>query len=131
MTQNDKPTADGLVAAAKAAVSALSLTQAEAALATPGTVFVDVRDSKELEAGMIAGAHHTPRGGLEFALDTASDFADPKLTGAARLVMVCGSGGRAALAAHLAQQMGHCVLWLEGGMKGWIADGRPVVSPES
>lgn len=119
MTEGNTPTAAALVEAAKAVAPCLPLDKARDTLAQDGAVFVDVRDSNEFGNGVIPGAHHVPRGSLEFALDRSSDLSDPVLTGANHLVMVCGSGGRAALASELAQRMGYRVSWLEGGMKGW------------
>ena len=59
-------------------------------------------------------------------LDPASDFSMPELISGKRLVMVCGSGGRAAFATKLAKDMGHDAVCLEGGFKGWRAAGGEV-----
>ncbi|NQY98427.1 MAG: rhodanese-like domain-containing protein [Henriciella sp.] len=112
------------VAAAKAEIESVDVETAKGLIGNNRYVFVDVRDSAELEAGKIPGSVHSHRGGLEFALDAASDFRNPELTGGRTLVMVCGSGGRAALATKLAIEFGHPAVCLEGGMKAWIgADG--------
>ncbi|MEM8988593.1 MAG: rhodanese-like domain-containing protein [Pseudomonadota bacterium] len=121
-----KVTSADLIAAAKAAIDHISVDDAKPLAGGGDVVFVDVRDSKELEAGAIPGAVHAPRGGLEFALDPASDFAVAELVSGKRLVMVCGSGGRAAFATKLAKDMGHDAVCLEGGFKGWKAGGGPV-----
>ena len=115
-----------LLAEAKAAIDHVSVQDARSQADDGSAVLVDIRDSKELDAGAIPGAVHAPRGGLEFALDAQSDFAMPELTAGKRLIMVCGSGGRAAFATKLARDMGHDAACLEGGFKGWKAAGAPV-----
>ena len=122
-----KVTSADLLAAAKAAIEFISVEDAKALANDDTAVFVDVRDSKELEAGAIPGAIHAPRGGLEFALDPASDFAVTELTSGTRLVRVCGSGGRASFATKLAKDMGHDAVCLEGGFKAWKTAGGEVV----
>ena len=116
-----------LMAAARSAIRYISLDDAKPLVDDPNTVFVDVRDSKELsDSGTIPGALHVPRGGLEFALDAASDFAMPELTSGKQLVLVCGSGARATFATKLAQDLGQNAICLEGGFKAWKASGAPV-----
>ena len=118
-----------LVAEAKAAIKHVSVDEVKTKLGDGSHVIVDVRDSAELQAGKIPGAVHAHRGGLEFALDPDSDFANPALTGGKTLVMVCGSGGRASLATQLALGFGHDAVCLEGGMKAWTAAGAPTETP--
>ena len=62
-----------LVAAAEKAIKTLSLDEANALLTDDNTVFVDIRDIRELHReGKIAGAIHAPRGMLEFWVDPDS-----------------------------------------------------------
>ena len=65
-----------------------------------GVVFVDVRDSAAIqESGTIAGALRIPRGFIEFAADQATQFHNPQMDKDAEIILVCGAGGQAALAA--------------------------------
>jgi rhodanese-related sulfurtransferase len=91
-------------------------------------VFVDLRDSAELERdGKIPGAVHVNRGMLEFAIDPASPYHNPVFCSGKTVSFYCASGGRSALAADTAQQMGLThVAHLGGGFKAWIAAGGAV-----
>ena len=60
-----------------------------------GAVFVDVRDSAEINAtGTIAGALRIPRGFIEFAADDKTDFHNKALKRESDIVLVCGAGGQ-------------------------------------
>ena len=93
-------------------------------------VFVDVRDAGEVEkGGKIPGAVHASRGLLEFRIDPASPMHDPALaTGPGkRFVFYCGTGGRSALAAQRAVEMGLGeVLSMAGGFNAWKAADGPI-----
>ena len=93
-----------------------------------GMVFVDLRDSAELKRdGMIPGAVHVNRGMLEFAIDPDSPYHNPVFSSGKQVNFYCASGGRSALAADTAQQMGLKQLaHLGGGIKAWIAAGGAV-----
>ena len=119
-------TSEKLLAAARAAIDHVSIDEAKSLCDGGAAVLVDIRDSKELDAGAIPGAVHAPRGGLEFALDPCSELAMTELTSGKRLIMVCGSGGRAALATKLAKDMGANAVCLQGGFKAWKAAGGSV-----
>lgn len=54
-----------------------------------------------------------------------------ELSGGRRLIFVCGSGGRAALATRLAQNFTYDAVCLEGGMKKWRAAGGAVVTGQT
>ena len=65
----------------------------------PGVVFVDVRESEELQkTGTLKGAMHVPRGFLEFQADPESPLHESQLSSGQKLVLYCGSGSRSALA---------------------------------
>ena len=67
-----------LVDAAEKEIKTLSLDEANALLANDATVFVDIRDIRELHReGKIAGALHAPRGMLEFWIDPSSPYFKP------------------------------------------------------
>ena len=91
-------------------------------------IFVDVRDGSELaEEGRIPGAHHASRGLLEFKIDPFSPVHDPAFASDKRFVFYCGTGGRSALAAHRAIEMGlKDVTSMAGGFGAWKAAGGPV-----
>lgn len=93
----------------------------------PGLVLVDIRDVRELQReGMIPGAHHAPRGMLEFWIDPASPYHKPWFAEDKTFVFYCASGWRSLLAAEVAQQMGLRCASLRGGFSGWKAAGLPV-----
>jgi rhodanese-related sulfurtransferase len=87
----------------------------------PETVFVDLRDSSELQRdGKIPGAVHVNRGMLEFVLDPTLPYHNPVFSSGKKVLFYCASGGRSALAADTAQSMGlERVSHLGGGFKGW------------
>jgi rhodanese-related sulfurtransferase len=63
---------------------------------------------------------------LEFCIDPASEFHMPVFAQpSTRYVFYCGSGGRAALSALTAQQMGLDVYAILGGFKAWKAANLP------
>lgn len=88
--------------------------------------FIDVRDGLERQSKpCIPGSVHANRGMLEFYIDPASEFHNAVFRSDKLLVMVCGSGGRAALAAKTARDMGVSAGYLKGGMRAWLAAGGP------
>ncbi|MYZ49163.1 rhodanese-like domain-containing protein [Propylenella binzhouense] len=91
------------------------------------TVFVDLRDPRELEReGRIPGAFHCPRGMLEFWIDPESPYHKPLFAEDRRFLFYCGSGWRSALAAKTAQDMGLAdVAHVGGGFSGWREAGGP------
>jgi rhodanese-related sulfurtransferase len=93
-----------------------------------GTVFVDLRDSAELfRDGKIPGAVNVDRGALEFPIDPASPNHDSVFDSGAKLVTYCVTGGRSALTADTAQQMGlQKVAYRGGGFKAWSEAGGAV-----
>jgi hydroxyacylglutathione hydrolase len=84
-----------------------------------GLMILDVRDKTEWERGHIPGARNVPAG------DIARGVV-PDLDGAAPVVVVCGSGYRASVAASLLHRAGvpH-VVTTPGGMDAWNAAGFP------
>ncbi|MDH5798090.1 MAG: rhodanese-like domain-containing protein [Paracoccaceae bacterium] len=91
------------------------------------TVFVDVRDSSDIaKSGTIAGALRVPRGFLEFAADSNTQFHREQLKKDADICLVCGAGGQAALAGKTLQEMGFTSVYNVGGIGDWKAAGGPV-----
>lgn len=113
---------------ANAEVVAISPTDAAGHLGKAGTVFVDLRDHRELEReGRLPGARSCPRGMLEFWIDPESPYHKEFFATADRLVFFCAGGWRSALAAKTAQDMGLAnVVHVEGGFGAWKAAGLPV-----
>ena len=120
-------TAHDLVAAAKARVQEIPLTDAEQAILA-ADVLVDVREADEFTAGHVPGAVHISRGLLEFKFS-----ANPALQARDLNILVyCKTSGRAALAAAALQDMGYLnVRSVAGGFDAWAAAGKPVAKPEA
>ena len=102
-------------------------TPAEVAVALAGDrppALIDVRDSDELEDGLLPGAMHVPRGSLELKIEDAiSDRARP-------MVIYCRSGTRSLLAAEALMRMGYQrVASMSGGFCRWRQEGRAVARP--
>jgi len=94
----------------------------------PDTVFVDIRDPRELERdGMVEGAFHAPRGMLEFWADPESPYHKDVFASGKRLVLYCASAWRSALSTDTLSQMGvPRVAHIEGGFTAWKKAGGPV-----
>jgi len=117
-----------MVDEAKARITTLSLDEARGKLGRDDTVFVDLRDVRELEReGVIPGAFHCPRGMLEFWLDPESPYHKPVFASGKNFVFFCNGAWRSALAADTAQQMGlPNVYEMDGGFAKWKELGHPV-----
>lgn len=105
----------------------ITAAEAETKLGDPGTVFVDLRDVRELERdGMIPGAFHAPRGMLEFWVDPESPYYKPVFAEGKTFILYCAADWRGVLAAATLADMGmENVLHLEGGFGEWKKAGRP------
>lgn len=90
-------------------------------------VFIDVRDTPELDTkGTIPGAIHASRGMLEFHIDPESPYHIEEFVSGKELLFYCAVGGRSALAAQTAQEMGlSSIANVEGGFEAWIEVGGP------
>lgn len=121
-----------LLADANSRIETISAADAKALLDDPDTVFVDIRDPRELSRdGMIPGAFHAPRGMLEFWVDPDSPYHKPIFASGKRFVFYCASAWRSALATDTVRAMGlEPVCHLEGGFKAWKEAGLPVAAPE-
>ncbi|QWE06426.1 rhodanese-like domain-containing protein [Polynucleobacter sp. JS-JIR-5-A7] len=118
-----------LINSAMAQIETVPLDQAQELLSDSDTVFVDIRDVRELEReGMIPNALHAPRGMLEFWVDPDSPYYKPIFGEGKRLVLYCASAWRSALATETLQKMGvPNVCHLEGGFSSWKKAGLPTV----
>lgn len=119
-----------LVTRAKSEVENLTPEQV-AQEAEEGAVLIDLREPAEVESGgMIEGAIHAPRGMLEFYADPGSPYHKDEFDPSRRTILYCASGGRSALGSVALAEMGYTdVAHLDGGIKAWVADGRPLVTP--
>lgn len=116
-----------LVAAAKAQITEIPLSDAETAI-READVLLDVREADEFAAGHIPGAVHASRGMLEFKLSGSPQLQARDL----KFVVYCKTSGRAALAAQAMHQMGYLnVKSIAGGFDAWAAAGKPVAKPEA
>jgi rhodanese-related sulfurtransferase len=117
-----------LIADAMAQVRTLSVEEAQAKLGDPGVVFVDIRETAELEReGTVPGAFHAARGMLEFWVDPESPYYKQVFDPNKQLVLYCASAWRSALAAATLLDMGlPSVSHIEGGFSAWKKAGGPV-----
>jgi rhodanese-related sulfurtransferase len=103
---------------------------AEAALEMAGgddVVFVDVRERHEYAQGHIPGSLHAPRGLLEFIADPAGPMHQQAFASGKKLLLVCGTGGRGALACKTLREMGiENLANLGGGIMAWAEAGGPL-----
>lgn len=122
-----------LIARAMEQIETVSLEKAQDLLGDRDTVFVDIRDVRELEReGMIPSAMHAPRGMLEFWVDPDSPYYKPIFGEGKRLVLYCASAWRSALATEALQRMGvPNVSHLEGGFSAWKKAQLPTVDKAS
>ncbi|MBZ6079267.1 rhodanese-like domain-containing protein [Microvirga puerhi] len=113
---------------ANAKIETLKAEEAIARFGRNDTVFVDLRDPRELEReGRIPGALHCPRGMLEFWIDPESPYHKPAFAEDKTFIFFCAAGWRSALSTATAQDMGlKPVAHIEGGFTAWKAAGGPV-----
>ena len=89
-------------------------------------VLVDVREDREWDAGHLPAATHLGKGVIERDIEVT--FPDKNTP----LVLQCGGGFRSALAADALQKLGYTyVVSLDGGYRGWIERGLPVVTEQA
>jgi rhodanese-related sulfurtransferase len=121
-----------LLAEAEAQIVTLSVPDAIAEHGEADTVFVDLRDPREMEReGKMPGAFACTRGMLEFWIDPESPYAKPIFAEPKKFVFFCAGGWRSALAAKTAQEMGlENVAHIDGGFGAWKKAGGPVEAPK-
>ncbi|HLT47090.1 MAG TPA: rhodanese-like domain-containing protein [Rubricoccaceae bacterium] len=121
-------TVKDLVGEANAQVRTYSVPEAASRLGEADVVFVDVRDEPELvRDGKIPGAVHASRGMLEFYIDPGTPYHMDVFDSGKEIIFYCKSGGRSALAAQRAQEMGvPNVAHVEGGLNAWKEADGPV-----
>jgi rhodanese-related sulfurtransferase len=121
-----------LVENAEKEIETIQIKDALALAGRDDTVFVDLRDIRELRRdGRIPGAFHCPRGMLEFWIDPESPYHKPVFAEEKKFVFFCNAAWRSALATQTAQRMGlKPVAHLEGGFTAWKQAGGPVEMDE-
>jgi rhodanese-related sulfurtransferase len=119
-----------LIAEAEKKSRGISVEEAKKRHGDPETVFVDLRDVRELERdGMIPDAFHAPRGMLEFWVDPESPYYKPVFAEGKTFIVYCQADWRGTLAAATLADMGmQNVLHLEGGFGAWKKAGGPAGS---
>lgn len=117
---------------ANAVVEVVSPEEAAILLDDPDTVFVDLRDPREVQReGRIPGAQHCPRGMLEFWIDPESPYHKAFFSSGKSFVFFCAGSWRSALATKTAQEMGlEPVRHILGGFTAWRDAGLPTEAGE-
>jgi len=127
MPQTITKTAASLVKQAMAEVPAISVAEALPLLDSDSHVFIDLRDAAEQRHGIIPGAVVSSRGLMEFHIDPDGPAHNPAFNQDKTYIFYCASGGRSALAAKVAMDMGLSpVVNLSGGIGAWKAAGGAV-----
>jgi rhodanese-related sulfurtransferase len=127
MAQNITKSSKEIVGAAIKAVPAISVDEALQLVNSRNHVFVDLRDGNEQEkTGRIPGAIASSRGMMEFHVDPQSPVHKPEFNQDKTYIFYCASGGRSALAALVAMDMGLSpVVNMSGGFGAWKKVGGP------
>lgn len=116
--------ADSLVTFVKANINTISVTDLKSDMdAEEPYILVDVRTPGEHDLGYILGSVNIPRGFLELRINRESFWEDEGMYSPLKedkLIIVCKSGTRSALAAYTLMQMGfENVYSLDGGYLAW------------
>ncbi len=94
-------------------------------------LLLDVRCPMEYQAMHIEGSINVPRGVLETACDYGYEHTTPELVQARdrKVVVICRSGKRSALAAYTMQLLGYTNVWsLKTGLRGWNDSEYPLLN---
>ena len=127
MPQTMKKGVNALVAEALDGLPTLSVEDAMALVDDDSYVFVDVREGAEQARGVISGAVKSSRGLLEYHIDPDSPAHKPELASDKTFIFYCAAGGRSALAAKVASEMGMGpIVNLTGGFGAWKKAGGPI-----
>lgn len=121
MPQNITKGSKELVKAAIEAAPSISVEDALKLVGSGDHVFVDLRDGTEqAKTGVIDGAIASSRGMMEFHIDPKSPAHKPEFNQEKTFVFYCASGGRSAMAAVVAIEMGLSpVVNMSGGVTAW------------
>lgn len=106
---------------AKSRIREASVEETRDALNARAARVIDVREDNEWEEAHIKGAEHLGKGIIERDIETVA----PDKT--SELILYCGGGFRAALAADSLQRMGYSnVRSMAGGWRAWNEAGGPI-----
>ncbi len=132
MAQNITRGIKTLLSEANSVVPTVSIEEAKVLLDDENTVFVDIRDIRELQReGKLPGAISCPRGMLEFWIDPESPYHKEVFNQDKHYILYCASAWRSALSGRAAMEMGLSpVSHLEGGFKAWSKAGAPIEAVE-
>ena len=127
-----KVTHKQLIDTALSEIETLEVDQAVPLLDSEDTVFVDLRDPRELQReGKIPNALHATRGMIEFWVDPTSPYFKDVFGSGKQFVFYCQSGWRSALATKTVQDMGlENVCHIGDGYRGWKDSGAPTEAVE-
>ncbi len=119
-------TLEQLVAEARADIGHMTTDELQAAVENcERLVILDIRDKELYEAGHLPGAISLPRAAIELDIDEVVPDQDM------RIVTYCGGNTHGSLSAHTLKIMGYeNASMLDGGFRGWKADGLPVEGGE-
>lgn len=117
-----------MVEAAEKEIETIDVATALDFLEDDNTLFVDIRDIRELQReGKIPGAHHAPRGMLEFWVDPESPYHHEVFAEEKKFIFYCAAAWRSALATQTVQKMGmQNVCHIEGGFAAWKEAQAPI-----
>jgi len=96
-------------------------------------LLIDIREPYEYDTMHIQGSVNVPRGILETACEWNYEETEPDLVQARErpVVLVCRSGNRTILSAHMLKDMGYQeVISLKTGLRGWCDYELPFVDIE-
>ena len=106
---------------AKQRVREVSVEEAMKAVSGGSARLIDVREDNEWEEGHARGAEHIGKGIIERDIETLVPDKDDEL------ILYCGGGYRAALAADSIQKMGYSnVASIAGGWRAWLEADAPI-----
>ena len=110
-----------LVEEAKTRVREVSVAEALQAVNGGTARLIDVREESEWDEGHAKGADHLGKGIIERDIERMVPDKDEEL------LLYCGGGYRAVLAADALQKMGYTnVASVAGGWRGWLEANAPV-----
>lgn len=110
-----------LVDEARARVREVSVAEALQAVNGGDARLIDVREDHEWEACHAKGADHLGKGIIERDIETLAPDKD------AELILYCGGGYRAVLAADSLRKMGYTnVASVAGGWRAWLEADAPI-----
>jgi len=106
---------------AKTRIREVTVAETREALTGGRARVIDVREDNEWDDAHMTGAEHIGRGIIERDIETLAPDKDTEL------ILYCGGGFRAALAADSLQRMGYTnVCSMAGGWRAWQEAGGPI-----